>query len=402
MNTVPGHNEERRSSSQPPTKLTTSDYAIGICLLLVVVLLWTSSSFVTQYMFTGGYEKPFMITYLSTSSFTLYLLPPCLRKSLGSTSSRRKNINYQPLAQVCEHEPLAAQSSRQTDDHLTPEETAKLAAYFCFLWFVANWALNVSLAYTSVASATVLSSMCGIFTLAVGRIFRVETLTLVKIGAVLTSFGGVALVSLSDSSSSPGPTNAQSINLVAILGDILALLSALFYAFYMIFLKVQIKEESRIDMQLFFGYVGLFNVLLWWPVALLLHWLGVESLEFPSTNETVMAILVNMFITLSSDYIYVIAMLKTTPLVVTVGLSLTIPLAVVGDYFLGKPATFQVLVGAVLVTGAFIVVGVKNSYPSEGDGLLTQGLAVDGMGQQTQPRLDETVPLESQTNAFDT
>lgn len=63
---------------------------------------------------------------------------------------------------VCPYEhPQAAQSSRQTDDHLTPEETAKLAAYFCFLWFVANWALNVSLAYTSVASATVLSSMCG-------------------------------------------------------------------------------------------------------------------------------------------------------------------------------------------------------------------------------------------------
>ncbi len=35
-----------------------------------------------------------------------------------------------------------------------------------------------------------------------------------------------------------------------------------------------------------------------------------------------------MAITLSSDYIYVIAMLKTTPLVVTVGLSLTMPLAV--------------------------------------------------------------------------
>lgn len=82
-----------------------------------------------------------------------------------------------------------------------------------------------------------------------------------------------------------------------------------------------------------------------------------------------------MFITLSSDYLYVIAMLKTTPLVVTIGLSLTIPLAVVGDFFLGKPATFQVLIGAVLVTGAFIVVGMENSKPSEEEGLITQGLA---------------------------
>jgi len=34
----------------------------------------------------------------------------------------------------------------------------------------------------------------------------------------------------------------------------------------------------------------------------------------------------------------------TTPLVVTVGLGLTIPVAVIGDFFLGKPATAQVLV----------------------------------------------------------
>ena len=45
MSTAPEHGEER--GSRPP-KLTTSNYAIGICLLLVVVLLWTASNFVTQ------------------------------------------------------------------------------------------------------------------------------------------------------------------------------------------------------------------------------------------------------------------------------------------------------------------------------------------------------------------
>ena len=67
-----------------------------------------------------------------------------------------------------------------------------------------------------------------------------------------------------------------------------------------------------------------------------------------------------MFITLSSDYIYVLAMLKTTPLLVTIGLSLTIPLAIIGDYFLKKPAAPLALLGAVLVLGAFILVGVEN------------------------------------------
>jgi solute carrier family 35, member F5 len=79
-----------------------------------------------------------------------------------------------------------------------------------------------------------------------------------------------------------------------------------------------------------------------------------------------------MAITLSSDYIYVLAMLKTTPLVVTVGLSLTIPLAVAGDFLLKRPSRSQVILGAILLVASFIVVGVENS--KEGD----QGTQVEG------------------------
>lgn len=72
-----------------------------------------------------------------------------------------------------------------------------------------------------------------------------------------------------------------------------------------------------------------------------------------------------MAITLSSDYIYVLAMLKTTPLVVTVGLSLTIPLAVAGDLVLGRPAAAPVVFGAVLVLFSFVVVGIADARAGE-------------------------------------
>lgn len=68
-----------------------------------------------------------------------------------------------------------------------------------------------------------------------------------------------------------------------------------------------------------------------------------------------------MLITLSSDYLYVLAMLRTTPLVVTVGISLTIPVAMLGDlFFLGISIKSQVLIGALLVTLSFVVVGVED------------------------------------------
>jgi solute carrier family 35 protein F5 len=67
-----------------------------------------------------------------------------------------------------------------------------------------------------------------------------------------------------------------------------------------------------------------------------------------------------MAITLSSDYVYVIAMLKTTPLVATIGLSLTMPLAVMGDIGLQHPVKAQVVLGAALVLVSFVVIGMED------------------------------------------
>jgi len=104
------------------------------------------------------------------------------------------------------------------------------------------------------------------------------------------SFLGVVLVSLSDSQSTLSAPGSPSV-LTTLLdipihssrrlfGDILALTSAFFYAFYVVFLKVQVKTESRIDMQLFLGFVGLFDLLTCWTVGMILHWTGVENLSF--------------------------------------------------------------------------------------------------------------------------
>jgi len=255
---------------------------------------------------------------------------------------------------------------------LTTKQTAQLACSFCLLWFIANWTLNAALELTSVASATILSTMSGFFTLGIGRLFRVEKLSLIKICAVVTSFIGVILVSLSNSPSKQ-PVHLDSNALVLggtisgiTLGNILALLSALFYAMYVILLKVCIKAEYRIDMQLFFGFVGLFNIVGCWPVGLILHLTGAEIFELPHTKQAVYGILINMAITLSSDYFYAVAMLKTTPLVVTVGLSLTIPIAVFGDFIRNRPTHGIVIGGALLVVLSFIALGLEDSKINEG------------------------------------
>jgi solute carrier family 35 protein F5 len=87
----------------------------------------------------------------------------------------------------------------------------------------------------------------------------VESLSASKIIAVVASFLGVVLVTTSDkslSSSSISPASADPSSPVPsnpLLGDALALVSAIFYAIYVVFLKVKVKNEDRVDMQLMLG-----------------------------------------------------------------------------------------------------------------------------------------------------
>ncbi|KAF8974030.1 hypothetical protein BDZ97DRAFT_1912469 [Flammula alnicola] len=366
--------------TQDPRPFFRKDYATGISLLMIVVILWTSSNFLTQDLYEGGYNKPFLVTYMNTSSFSFYLIPFLVRRWWTRRHNTKPFVEdgapgeYQPLANNDDNveEPQTSLDNysgtrREPLPPLTNRQTADLAFTFCLMWFIANWSVNASLGYTSVASATILSSM-RFFTLAIGRLFRVEKLTILKIGAVFASFMGVILVSLSDSESTPAAVPALhlkgqqvTVDSRATMGDMLALISALFYAMYVILLKVRIKSESRIDMQLFFGFVGLFNILACWPIGLILHFTGGEVFELPPSRKALSAVAINMAITLSSDYLYVLAMLKTTPLVVTIGLSLTIPVAVGGDFLRHRPTHGEVIAGAVLILFSFVLVGFEDS-----------------------------------------
>lgn len=333
------------------------DYLVGIVLLIIVVFLWIFGSFVAQDIFEGGYEKPFLISWLKLGSFTLYLIPIGLKGLWGARDGshhERRRSGYERLTD----DPAPRNYTTEDDSDLTPcadqlppltaKETLRLAFISCFLWFGNIWFYIWALDSTSVASATIMASMMSFFTLGIGRVFKVESLSMMKILVVAISFSGVLLVSLSDSSRSsaqddpsgaPGAVSKTRRFVEEysnpLLGDSLALLSAVFFATYIVVFKVKVGQESRVDMQLFFGLLGVCTILFLWPIGFILHITGVETFELPTERRAIVGLLLNMFVTVVADFIYVIAMLKTTPLVVAVGASLTIPVAVAGDFILG-------------------------------------------------------------------
>lgn len=176
-------------------------------------------------------------------------------------------------------------------------ETAWLSLEFCLLWFLANYFVAGCLEYTTVASSTILTSTSSVFTLLFGTLFRVEVFTVRKLFGVLASLAGIVLISSVDLSGSSNDNRGsfphKTVTEIAI-GDGMALVSAVLYGIYAVFMKKRIGDESRVNMPVFFGLVGLFNLLLLWPGFLILHFTGVERFELPQDSRVVTIILVSL------------------------------------------------------------------------------------------------------------
>lgn len=248
-------------------------------------------------------------------------------------------------------------------------ETFQLSLLFIILWFTANLVTNASLSYTSVASQTILSSTSSFFTLIIGFLKSVEKVSQSKVLGILLSFAGVLIVTKADTtatSSNPIDTNPNAdpnkSTLVIIWGNLLALAGALIYGIYTILLKQKITipnshKERNLNTHLFFGFVGLICFLGLWPILIILHFTGVEEFELPPTLLMTELLIINAGITFISDFCWCNAVLLTSPLTVTVGLSMTIPLAMIGDWvFKGFQLNLVYIFGAVIVTTGFLII----------------------------------------------
>ncbi|KAL6050504.1 Solute carrier family 35 member F5, variant 2 [Balamuthia mandrillaris] len=244
-------------------------------------------------------------------------------------------------------------------------ELAKIALVFCLVWFIANYSYNASLTLTSVSSNTVLSSTSSLGTLILSVMFRVDTFSLPKLLAVLLTLGGVAMVSFSD---------AKDDQKDRLWGDLLSLLSAMFYALYATLLKKMIPDESRLNACRFFGMVGTFNFVMLWPVIIVLHYTGVEEFSVPEWKVWLYLLANGLIGTVLSDFLWLWAILLTSPLVGTVGLSLSIPIAMAADIVLKKDTrfTFMFLGGSLLVVAGFLLVNLAPVVSSRLNGVLAR------------------------------
>lgn len=360
-------------------------WTLGLLMLGLVIVLWVLSSFLISLIFEDdSYRKPFFITYINTAAFIFYLFPTAKAVMGNYKATGHANVHREL---IMEEEGTRGDTSRIVDANsplltnieagtqaiqkprLTLYETIKLSAEFCILWFTANLVTNASLAFTSVASQTILSTTSSFFTLFIGALCHVESLSRSKILGSFISFIGIIMVTRTDSrqryktgiadisGNNNDPSGDDNDTVRLLLGNLLALAGAVLYGVYSTLLKREVGDETRVNMKIFFGFVGLFNLLFLWPSLIVLNFFGWEPFELPKDPKVIIIILLNCLITFVSDFCWAKAMLLTSPLTVTVGLSITIPLAMFGDVlFKHKTMPVLYLFGAALILGSFFII----------------------------------------------
>ena len=350
-------------------------YVSGLGLLLIVVLIWTVSSFVVQDILSESGARAFFITYFANSLFMLQLpivftwryfrkVPvtastPLDYTSLDNASSRRncRNIIY----------------------GMYDWPTLRAALIVCPLWFAANGLYNLSLAHTSVTSNTIISATSGMFTFAFAVRAGSEQFSWWKIIGVVCSMGGTFLTALADSARvfrapvsalSPSSSSSSSHSTMitnSLVGDIICLFAAVFYGMYTTAIHTHLPSVDKTS--LFFGYLGTIGFACCTPIVLILNATKIEDLSLVSSRALVLIAAKGLFDNVFSDALWAIAMKWTSPTVATLGLALTIPFSIVGAMLLGDGLPTPVATfGALVMLVGFFCVNIPGGSEEKDDG----------------------------------
>ena len=202
--------------------------------------------------------------------------------------------------------------------------------------------------YDNASVVVVAMNTSGVFTFIVGLLFKTQKFEVKKLLLSLTSVLGVYFL--------------MDTTMVLNRGLLFGLLSALFYGIYSQYLKKEMNDQFQ--MREFIGFVGLWNTVLLWPVFFLLHYTDVEPFELP---KQIWPILINaVFGTFISEYFWIKAIEISDPILVTLGIGLSVPLTIGVDIlYMQHHIEWNVLVGAAIVVISFLL--LEYEQPSDKD-----------------------------------
>ncbi|OWB76673.1 hypothetical protein B5S32_g828 [[Candida] boidinii] len=261
---------------------------------------------------------------------------------------------------------------------LTHYQMMKLGLQSCFIYFTNCACGNAALRYTSATNQTILVTTTSLFILILGSIFKVEKFTYHKLLAIIVSIIGISCIAISDTAEE-NSSYLFSFKLITIfdneiklqnplLGDFLALCSAFFYGSFIIFMRLKMGEETDPeDDKLVFMYLGIFTLILVWPVLVVFDYIGFESFQLPQSKTILLIVLLAGLSNCISDYCSILASLLTTPLITALSMTTGIPISMICEslFYHQTNTSMAYYLGIILIFSSFIFTNLEGEKEVE-------------------------------------
>lgn len=332
---------------------------IGYILLVVVILLTVLSAVWVQKI--TDTVKPFCLTYINYSFLTILIFVHCGKNKIKNCKKKKvDNLenSYEDIAEQITDDSVSETFAKVMVDNRS-DYSGKFHIICIILmtfWYFGNAFYNLGLSVTSITSSNTIANVNIVFIFLIKMIFFKSKCSLYKIIGLIFCIAGIILMAIFDA------TARQVKKEDSIIGDLYIIVSALFYSFYAISIKYYSKKHRfHFDVMEVFGYIGLYNMLLIPFVLIVLHIFGVESIAIPKGNDILLIFINAVVAGIVGDLIQSYCITLLSPHIVSFGLTLTIPLSYLWDFF-NKNIEFHFLyiVGSILIYVAFSIILYEN------------------------------------------
>eukprot|EP01062_Namystynia_karyoxenos_P082059 TRINITY_DN9160_c0_g1_i2.p1 TRINITY_DN9160_c0_g1~~TRINITY_DN9160_c0_g1_i2.p1 ORF type:complete len:441 (+),score=126.69 TRINITY_DN9160_c0_g1_i2:111-1325(+) len=318
--------------------MSTSRAIGGAVLMVVVVAIEVGISELVKHQSTGDsrYNAPYLITYINHGTTGV----ACF--AAGSAILRLQGRSLRHA--------LAATG------FFSWKAAAATAAWMGVLYkYNAFWAAAMSVTSVAVFYSISQSYCVIVFLLSVALLG--ERVTPFKVVSVCFCVGGVLLISLAPDSGDNTSTR--------VMGIVYTLIFTLGQAIFTVLWGHFLHGADVATVFLFLGLMGMSSIVLCWPPLPLLQWWGVEDLPVPTATQAGLIALVAAT-AVANNFTLMLALSVTTPLFVSIGKVLQIPMSAAADRILHSetPAPLA-MAGMAAVLLGFLIMTVERSITAD-------------------------------------
>lgn len=250
-----------------------------------------------------SYYKPFMITYIESSSLSLCLLP---------------SLFY-----------FFRNKEKREEEKRIFKESLKYAIKLLPFMQGANIVNEYTYLLTSISSSVIINESTMIFVFFISLFLWEHTFTWNKLLTIVVAIEGVIIITLSDSE------KQQSDQEESLLGDLVSIFDSFLYGCYGVLIYYLIPPEKEKEVRIFtiLGCIGLLMLSFFWIFVLGAHFTGIEPIEAPDYEVLIYLFFDVLFGMFGYEYFYFLASIYLGPVTANVSTAAIIPFSMMLDAF---------------------------------------------------------------------